>query len=263
MTTEAEEQAEAAIAAARAALRRRQGIGARYDSPNAPAADLDLARRGTAFFARKLNELTDAEFAAPSRLAGWTRAELIAHIGYNARALTRLTEWARTGEERPMYASPQQRNSEITLGGTLPTRALRTLFDHTAVHLNVEWRDLTDEQWDHHVRTAQGRQVPARETAWMRTKEVWIHAVDLGNGATFQQLPATLLERIISDVFAAWARRNEDADIRIEITDTTEQYTYGHPQQTIRGTLPEIARWLTGRGPSPDHSTGPAVPRWF
>jgi maleylpyruvate isomerase len=58
---------------ARALLRERQGAGARYDSPIAPARDLLWARRGTAYFARKLNELSDSELDAPSRVAGWSR----------------------------------------------------------------------------------------------------------------------------------------------------------------------------------------------
>lgn len=57
--------------------------------------------------------------------------------------------------------------------------ALRNLTDHAAVHLNVEWRDLPDEKWSNLVKTAQGRTVPASETAWMRTREVWLHAVTL------------------------------------------------------------------------------------
>jgi hypothetical protein len=39
------------------------------------------ARRGTAFFARKLNELTDAEMDGTSLLDGWTRRHVAAHIG--------------------------------------------------------------------------------------------------------------------------------------------------------------------------------------
>lgn len=263
MPSDAETDAEEAIASARAALRRRQGSGGRYDSPNAPAADLDLARRGTAFFARRLNELPESEFREASQLPGWTRAHLIAHVGYNARALTRLTEWARTGAEKAMYVSSKQRNGEIVLGGTLPARALRTLFDHTAVHINVEWRDLTDDQWQHVVRTAQGRSIAVRETAWMRTKEVWIHAIDLGNGASFRQLPAELLRRIIEDVFSVWRRREETNALAIEIDGSDARFAYGQGGATVRGTLPAVARWLTGRGPCPDERQSPAIPRWF
>ena len=48
------------LEAARAALQARQGEGARYDAATAPARDLDWARRGTAYFARMLNGLSDA-----------------------------------------------------------------------------------------------------------------------------------------------------------------------------------------------------------
>ena len=39
---------------------------------------------------------------------GWSRRHVVAHVGYNARALTRLVEWAKTGIETPMYASADQ-----------------------------------------------------------------------------------------------------------------------------------------------------------
>ncbi len=189
MTTTIEEQA-------RAALRERQGAGARYDSPDAPAHRLAWARRGTAYFARVLANLADDELYGPSLLPGWTRAHVVAHVGYNARALTRLVQWARTGVETPMYGSPAQRGREIERGSTLPAQALRNLFAHAAVHLDVEWRDVAQGQWDNQFVTAQGRTVPLRETAWMRTREVWVHAVDLAAGGSFVDVP--------TDVRARW-----------------------------------------------------------
>ncbi|MBP7002177.1 maleylpyruvate isomerase family mycothiol-dependent enzyme [Amaricoccus sp.] len=78
--------------AAREALRARQGAGARYAAAAAPARELAWARRGTAYFARKLRELTEAELTGPSLLPGWTRAHVIAHVGYNARALAQRVE---------------------------------------------------------------------------------------------------------------------------------------------------------------------------
>ena len=90
-----------------------------------------------------------------------------------------------------MYASTAVRDHEIEFGATLSPIALRHLFDHSAVHLNVEWRDLPGDAWHHTVRTIQGREVPATETVWMRSREVWIHAVDLDNGASFRRHPGT------------------------------------------------------------------------
>lgn len=200
------------------------------------------ARRGTAYFARKLNELSDAELATDSALAGWSRKHLVAHVGYNARALARLVEWAATGVETPMYASTSARGEEIALGATLSPIALRNLFDHAAIHLNVEWRDLPADRWTHEVRTAQGRTVPVSETVWLRCREVWIHAVDLANGARFTDLPNPVLRRLHTEIPALWESRGE---------------TFVVPE----GSLADQVQWMSGRG-GPLAAAGPA-PRWL
>ncbi len=182
---------------------------ARTDRTTDPAllAALLLARRGQAYFSRTLNELGNDELDAPSLVPGWTRRHVVAHVGLNARALTRLTEWAATGVETPMYASREERDAEIAYGATLPARALRSLSAHAAVHLDVEWRDLPPEAWAFPVRTALGRTVPVSETVWMRTREVWVHAVDLDNGASFRQLPPELVDALLADVARMWGAR--------------------------------------------------------
>lgn len=251
--------------AAAQALRARQGLGARHDAANAPHDDLGLARFGTAYFARKLNELTDAELDEPSLLPGWSRRHVVSHVGYNARALTHLTEWARTGVETPMYRDFGERWRQIERGANLPSRALRHLFDHSAVHLNVEWRDLANEQWDAPIVTAQGRTVPVRETAWMRTREVWVHAVDLGNGGSFRDFPPALIGRIIADVVGAWRRRGETVDLVVAPTGF-EPVVVGNGGITVSGSASDLARWLAGRGARrlvPSGGELPDIPRWF
>jgi maleylpyruvate isomerase len=267
VTSTAEEQA-------RAALRERQGGGARYDSPDAPARELAWARRGTAYFARVLANLADDELYGPSLLPGWTRAHVVAHVGYNARALTRLVEWARTGVETPMYRSPVQRDREIERGSTLPARALRNVFAHAEVHLNVEWRDVAERQWDNPVVTAQGRTVPLRETAWMRTREVWVHAVDLAAGGSFVDVPADVLDELLADVLRVWARRTEIVDLTLILTDRPDPISIGNADiaPAVAGTTADLVRWLAGRGARrltvddrhlDDGATLPATPRWF
>ncbi|UZX03283.1 maleylpyruvate isomerase family mycothiol-dependent enzyme [Arthrobacter sp. CDRTa11] len=232
------------------------------------------ARRGTAFFARKLNELSDADLDGPSLLPGWTRRHVTAHIGYNARALARLIEWAATGIETPMYASPEARNQEIAFGATLSPIALRNLFDHSAVHLNVEWRDLPADAWHHKVKTAQGRIVPAEETVWMRTREVWIHAVDLDNGATFADIPVPVLTRLLKDITGAWATRGTDTGLLIKVTGTDTDLTFGDTSATdqtvITGPLAAVVEWAAGRGSTGVTASGPgttegtpAAPAWI
>jgi maleylpyruvate isomerase len=247
---------------------------ARHDQATDPQLldGLLQARRGTAFFARKLNELTDADLDGHSLLPGWTRRHVVAHVGYNARAIARLIEWAATGVETPMYSSPEARNHEIEFGATLSPIALRNLFDHSAVHLNVEWRDLPADAWHHKVKTAQGRTVPAEETVWMRTREVWLHAVDLDNGATFKDIPAPVLERLLNDITGAWHTRGTDTGLVVRVTD--RGLTFGDTgatnPTTITGPLPAVVQWAAGRGSHGITATGPGTadssptaPKWI
>ncbi|MDF2991493.1 MAG: maleylpyruvate isomerase [Microbacterium sp.] len=177
-------------------------MGTRTDNVSDPvlAAELLLARRGQAFFSRKVNELRDEEFAAPSLVPGWSRAHVVAHVGYHARAIARLIEATAAGRQVPMYESPGQHANEVDFGATLPVEALRNLVAHAAVHLNVEWRDLPESAWSSAVLLADGSSVPASATAWLRAREVWLRALDLGNGAHLRDLPAEVRGRAASDL---------------------------------------------------------------
>jgi maleylpyruvate isomerase len=236
------------------------------------AARLLVARRGQAYFSRKLQELRDDQFRLPSGLPDWSRAHLIAHVGLNARALTRLTEWARTGIETPMYESPTQRAEEIDFAATLPVQALRNLSDHAAVHLNVEWRDLTDEEWDHPIRTALGRIVPVSETVWMRTREVWVHAVDLDNGARFADFPDVVVDGLLTDIARAWQKPTDDPgpSFLLEFSDREAPLAIptGNPTVvSLTGTASALACWASGRGSSGvtnvSEGTVSVAPRWL
>ena len=241
---------------------------ARHDRVDDPrvAGTLLTARRGTAYFSRKLAELGDEEFDEPSLLPGWSRRHVIAHVGYNARALTRLLDWAATGVETPMYADAEQRRQEIEQGATLKPIALRHLVSHSNVHLNVEWRDLPPAAWNAEVRTAQGRTVPASETAWMRAREVWIHAVDLDNGASFADFPPDFLDALLSDIAAMWRRRGEGIDLELAPSDRNATISVGdRPSVRISGAAAHVAQWATGRG-APNHRVSwpvPTAPRWL
>ncbi|WP_323771830.1 maleylpyruvate isomerase N-terminal domain-containing protein [Antarctobacter sp.] len=180
--------------AARAALRARQGAGARYDAPSAPAADLLLARRGTAYFARKLGELPDTALSEPSLRVARSRAEVIAEVGYHARALAVLVAGVRVGAEPNPVPSDEARLAEIALGATLPARALRSLVHHAAIHLDVEWRDLGEAHWDISVHLVNGAMTPIRATPRLRARLVWQAALDLGNGGRIVDVPMELQE---------------------------------------------------------------------
>lgn len=178
--------------AAREALKARQGKGARYDASNAPAADLLLARRGTAYFARKLMELSDEALFEPSALAGQSRARVVARLGYAARHQALALEALTRGEDYIPASSGEEELPALDLAVTLPARALRFLFSHSEVHLNVCWRDLKESEWDKSVRLPGGVTCPARDLPILRARDLWYSALDLGNGAREADLPVPL-----------------------------------------------------------------------
>ncbi|MFD6857528.1 maleylpyruvate isomerase family mycothiol-dependent enzyme [Rhodococcus sp. NPDC060090] len=224
-----------------------------------------IARHGTAYLSQRLAELTDDELDGPTLLEGWTRRHLVAHVGYNAAALCRLMDWAATGVETPMYASTEQRGQEIAEGSTLSPAALRNLFAHTVARLDEKWRNLPEAAWQAEVRTAQGRLVPAEETAWMRTREVWIHAVDLDNGGRFGDFPQVVLESLLDDIVGMWRKKDLGAGIAVEVEGNTPIVVKEDTEIThkVQGSLPAVVLWAAGRGAVGVEGGELNPPRWL
>lgn len=232
--------------------------------------DLDTVRLGTSFFRRWLERLPDDQFDGPTVLPGWTCRTLVSHVGYNARAVARLVTWADTGVENPMYSSPEARGAEIESGASLRPDALRSLVEHAAVELDVRWRDLPADRWDFEVRTAQGRLVPVSETLWMRSREVWLHAVDLGTGARVSDVPPEVLARLLRDVVGMWDKRGELDGLAVRTEDaagTALVLGEAEPTSTVSGPLPAVVAWATGRDLAPETLTWAGgvrrAPRWL
>ncbi|MGO4648088.1 maleylpyruvate isomerase family mycothiol-dependent enzyme [Nocardia sp. 2YAB30] len=188
------------------------------------ADSLKWVEHGTELLAAQVAMLEEQEMAQPCALPGWTRKHLVAHVAANADALGNLVHWARTGERTPMYSSMDQRNADIESGAKLSAVRLAAWTNRAAHNSAVAMQALTREQWRAEVVTAQGRTVPATEIPWLRAREVCIHAVDLGTGLTFADLPDDFLSTLVADI---QAKRGLD-----KVPD---------------GQLPEVAAYLAGR----------------
>jgi maleylpyruvate isomerase len=178
---------------------------------------------GTQYFDNAVNELDDASFAAPTALAGWTGAHVISHVASNADALGNLLRWARTGIETPMYASADQRQREIDSGAAEPPSRLRDRLRVAHERLAGAMDALPRHAWHSPVRTAQGRTVPASETVWMRTREVWVHADDLRPGAA-GVVPDEIVAALLADALATISHR--DPAFRVSLSDTSSTATW-------------------------------------
>ncbi|TFD18122.1 maleylpyruvate isomerase family mycothiol-dependent enzyme [Cryobacterium sp. TMT1-21] len=256
-------------------------MGAVHDSAEISGwgARLQLAGHGTAAVARILGRLTDAELDGDSLLPGWSRRHVVAHLASNARAMTRLLLCAETGVETVMYASADVRNDEIEKDSKLRPDELCVSFSESAGLLERAWRDLPKDRQMYPVRNGQGAMILVSDTVWMRTRELWVHAVDLNEGGSFRDVPAAVLNRLLGDIQRTWAGRGEDANRRLVVTDAPDSSvgpadmlptgmgpTDAAAPEIVSGTLVDLTAWASGRGSAGvTSSTGetPIAARWL
>ncbi|MGW6522884.1 maleylpyruvate isomerase family mycothiol-dependent enzyme [Streptomyces sp. NPDC054962] len=225
--------------------------------------------RCTALFLQALADLDNDDMDADTALPGWTRRHIVAHVASNAEALQRLAMWARTGEPTPMYASREQRDTDIERGARLAVADLRHWAVTSAQRLNTDLDSLPPHAWRAEVVTIQGRTVPCTELPWLRSRETAVHAVDLAAGVEFADLPRDFCLTLIDDVVRHRSAVASGPAVRLHATDTERMWTVGGSDTgtEVRATVADLARWLVGRGNKGvrvDHGDRlPRLPRWL
>ena len=228
----------------------------------APTELLDWWERGEVHLGTALGRLTDEDFGDPTLLPGWSRARLLGHVARNADALVNLLDWARTGVEKPMYPSPEAREASIAAAAAQAPDALREDVLTATGRLAAAVQAMPEDAWTADVRTAQGRTVPATQVLWMRSREAWVHAVDLKAGVGFDEVPEEVLVALVDDVFRMWDSRDEVPDVVVFSGDRE----WGTGSLAVSGSLPDVTAWLTGRSPGTGlRADGPlpALPPWL
>ncbi|MFC0527719.1 maleylpyruvate isomerase family mycothiol-dependent enzyme [Phytohabitans kaempferiae] len=223
---------------------------------------LPWLRTGTAAVRAAVAGLDDAAAREPSALPGWTRGHVVTHLARNADALVNLLTWARTGEERPMYASPEQRTADIEEGAGRPAGILAKDLDAAGDRLDAALAALPGAAWEAPVRTAQGRTVAASVVPWMRVRELWIHAVDLRAGVALGDLPPDLVDALLDEVTATFTARGGAPAVVLAPMDRDRTWRIGVDDgvATLRAPAADLLGWLTGRAPL---DGAPAVPPWL
>ncbi|GAB2968838.1 maleylpyruvate isomerase family mycothiol-dependent enzyme [Streptomyces pseudoechinosporeus] len=204
----------------------------------------------------------------PSALPGWTRGHLLTHLARNADALVNLLTWARTGIRTPMYASPDQRATDIEAGAGRSLAEQRDDVRESAARFRKAARSLSADAWSATVVSAQGREIPASEVPWLRAREVWIHLVDLRVGVGMDALPPDFAWALVREV-AGWMSARVAPGIGAELSaDGHDPVVLGTPTTgvTVTGPPYALAAWLTGRSGTDElHIIGelPEIPRWL
>lgn len=207
-------------------------------------------------------QVSDAEWAGPSALPGWTRAELAAHIARHADAMRGLVEGALRGEDVPLYPSPQAREQGIRAGAGRAGLAIQEDLD-TACGLLDECFDGV-EDWSLPV-DFRGRILPLAMLPLGRLAEVVLHHVDLAIGRRIDDIDPTSAALVLDWAVPSLAHRAETPALRLVDETGGRVWTTSTEDPTeIRGTTPHLLGWLAGRsGPEVvSGAGGVVVPAW-
>jgi maleylpyruvate isomerase len=217
-----------------------------------PALDAAAVQEATTQLVAAVAALPAAALAESSRLPGWSRGHLLAHVSRNADALVNLLTWARTGEETPMYADGDTRDKDITAGAGRPLdeqiedlRASAERFDQAVARL-------PPAAWAAQVALRGGRVIAAAEIPWRRLVEVRLHHVDLGIGYGVPDLPADFAARELAVLADGLTGHEGIAAVRLRDTESGAVRIIGaaaEPDVTVSAATRPLLAWLSGRPP--------------
>ncbi|WP_310270658.1 maleylpyruvate isomerase family mycothiol-dependent enzyme [Haloactinomyces albus] len=203
---------------------------------------LDRVRDGHHRLLDLLSELETDEFRQASRLPGWSRAHVVAHLAHNARMLTRVTRHAVQGELVEPYPD-DDRDSAIERDSALGATALVELLISAQAELEITWDSLAEQDWQRPVRFRNGT---VHDLLLCRWRENEIHTVDLALGVTEESWSPEFCEHAIDFL----SPRLEGSDVLLAPGDLSRIWTFGDGSGgTVRGPSHTIACWMSGRAP--------------
>ncbi|NUV85990.1 maleylpyruvate isomerase family mycothiol-dependent enzyme [Streptomyces sp. KAI-26] len=206
------------------------------------AHDLGAVREATDRLLGGVGKWDEATLAEPSRLPGWSRGHVLAHLSRNADALGNVLRGL------PMYASSETRDADIASGATRsPAEQLADLRE-SADGFQAVAAEPAD--WSRTVTLRNGVTDSASRVPFRRLIELEIHHVDLDIGYELEDLPAGFTEReivFLTDRFTG----HPDVPATTVTAEDGRTWTTGGgaegPAVSVRGTAADLLGWLAGR----------------
>ncbi|WP_405897221.1 maleylpyruvate isomerase family mycothiol-dependent enzyme [Streptomyces sp. NBC_00727] len=223
------------------------------------AYDLAALREATDRLLGATGKLDDAALAEPSRLPGWSRGHVVAHLSRNADALVNVLR------DLPMYADSETRDRDIERDA--PRSQAEQLADLTASATRFVAAAAEPADWSRTVTLRNGVTDSASLMPFRRRGEVELHHVDLDVGYELEDLPDEFTAREIDFLAERFAGHPEVVSTAV-VDDTGRVWTTGGGAEggpvAVRGTAPELLGWLSGRrdgsGLTVEGGTLPALP---
>jgi maleylpyruvate isomerase len=206
------------------------------------ARDLEAVREATDRLLSATEKLDAVALALPSRLPGWSRGHVVAHLSRNADALVNVLQG------RPMYADSETRDRDIERDASRPQA--EQLADLAGSAARFQDAAAAPADWSRTVELRNGVTDSASRIPFRRRVEVELHHVDLGIGYELEDLSDEFTAREID--FLAERFAGHPAVVSTGVADSTGRFwTTGGGAEggpvTVRGTAPELLGWLSGR----------------
>ncbi|MET7714920.1 maleylpyruvate isomerase family mycothiol-dependent enzyme [Streptomyces sp. NPDC005407] len=225
-----------------------------------PLRDLASVREATDRLLTAAAGLDDSGAAAQSRLPGWSRGHVLAHLSRNADALVNVLEG------RPMYVSAEAREADIERDAHRPLAAQLADVRESAVRFQSACEVPAD--WRRTVELRNGITDAAARVPFRRLVEVELHHVDLDIGYELENLPEEFTDREIAFLAHRFSGRADVPPTRIVAAGkgSGEWHTGGTEgaPATVTGPAPALLGWLAGRRDGADLDTAggllPALP---
>ncbi|MFF2505541.1 maleylpyruvate isomerase family mycothiol-dependent enzyme [Streptomyces sp. NPDC058067] len=204
--------------------------------------DLASVREATDRLLSAVGTLDNAAVAESSRLPGWTRGHVLAHLARNADAIGNVLSGL------PMYASAEARDADIERDA--PRDLREQLEDLRTSATGLERRAATVDDWTRTVELRNGVKDSADRIPFRRWIEVELHHVDLGIGYELEDLPPEFVTREIDFLAERFAGHPDMPSTGLK-SDDGRVWTTGGGTGTgpvgVAGSPAELLGWLCGR----------------
>ncbi|KUM89525.1 MULTISPECIES: maleylpyruvate isomerase family mycothiol-dependent enzyme [Streptomyces] len=205
------------------------------------AHDLESVRGATERLLTAAAEMDNAAVTKSSRLPGWSRGHVLAHLSRNADALVNVLRG------RPMYPSGDARDADIERDAPRPLDVQLADLRDSAARFQEEAAVPAD--WSRTVELRNGVTDSASRVPFRRWVEVELHHVDLGIGYELEDLPEDFTQREINFLTARFRGRPDVPALVVEQEDGRRIPTggAGDPALVVTGRQSDLLGWLAGR----------------
>ncbi|MBB1508931.1 maleylpyruvate isomerase family mycothiol-dependent enzyme [Tessaracoccus sp. MC1756] len=186
---------------------------------------------------------TDEDWAGPTKLSGWSRSHVAAHLAEGARAMVRVIGELQEGVQSEMYGSRGEDHQAIELGAISGGLALQIDLDTSASELQELLPELEGDQRE--IRLRDGHHIPARHVPLARLSEVVLHHLDLDAHFTPSVLAPDIALALLAFQVERIGHRDDYPPLRL-VADEGYEGTVGRTVDpaTFHGPAADLLAWL-------------------